>query len=115
MEEKRREIRYPTRLKAVVVNEHSSGKNLYHGIVHDISTSGLSIVYDHNVHFSHLVIVLFSLPVTRRIIEVECRYVYTVHSSKHLNFRSGLTFTNFKRDGRRALMSWLEEQHYYGK
>jgi c-di-GMP-binding flagellar brake protein YcgR len=111
IDDRRGERRFPLRLKlALVYHQHadSATRPTFHGVTHDVSLSGLSMVLDHNVFTQDEVTLLLAIPPEhhggpRKIVEVTARMVYTVFSSEHDAFRIGLRFKAFKRNGKEQL------------
>lgn len=106
--EHRQEKRYPFHWPVAIVFDATEDQQTYHGVTHDLSLHGCSILTDHNVFSEHTVSILLSVPAEnpigrRRVVEVRARMVYTVLSSGHQQFRCGIQFLNFKGGGRATL------------
>jgi c-di-GMP-binding flagellar brake protein YcgR len=114
----RNEARVPLKFKVAIVyhqHEDKATRPTFHGRTHDISTQGLSIVVDQNVFNEADVTVLLAIPpahvgMPQKIIEATARMVYTVFSSEHDAFRIGLTFGQFKRNGREFLNAIIDQR-----
>lgn len=109
--EKRTERRISLKLKVAIIyhlHPDEATRPTFHGLTHDISASGLSVVVDQNIVNHDEVTVLIALPPEHtgglpRIIETTAKIVYTVYSSKHDAFRVGLNIKRFKEDGRQLI------------
>lgn len=116
--EKRRVGRYPLQLRAAVVyhqHEDAATRPTYHGRTADVSKHGLCVLVDHNVFHEGEVTLLLALPpvhpgIPQKIIEVTAKMLYTVLSAEHDNFKIGLVFRKFKRNGRQLLHAALSER-----
>ena len=113
--EHREEKRHPFHWPVAIVFESTEGKDTYHGVTHEISISGCSILTEHNVFSEHPISVLISVPTDhpggrRRVIEVKARMIYTVLSAGHQKFRCGIHFLNYKGTGRATLKRVIEKR-----
>jgi len=111
----RQEKRYPFHWPVAIVFDSTESQDTYHGITHDMSLHGCSILTEHNVFSAHAVSILLSLPsehpgASRRVVEVKARMAYTVLSSGHRKFRCGIQFLNFKGTGRAVLKREIEKR-----
>jgi c-di-GMP-binding flagellar brake protein YcgR len=114
----RGEARVPLKFKVAIVyhqHEDKATRPTFHGRTHDISTQGLSIVVDYNVFNEADVTLLLAIPpahigMPQKIIEATAKMVYTVFSSDHDAFRIGLTFGQFKRNGREFLNAVIAQR-----
>ncbi|MBE0626148.1 MAG: PilZ domain-containing protein [Burkholderiales bacterium] len=85
---------------------------IYHAKTHDICLSGLSMVVDDNVYQEGEVTILLALPpvhswASQKIITATAVMTYAIHSSKLGAFKIGMTFLEFKEDGKRLLQEAL--------
>lgn len=108
-EDQRKHRRYPMRWQVAIVFNETEERPTYHGVTHEISLAGMSLLTDHNIFTEEPVTVLLAVPplyagLHKKVIEIQARMIYTVHSSEHGRFRIGLKFDRFKGDGRQ----WLE-------
>jgi hypothetical protein len=106
--EKRESPRYPMRWKVSIVYDHVEDHPTFHGVTHELSVSGLSLLTDHNIFTDETITVLLAIPpkhqgARNKVIEARARMAYTVHSAGHDQFRIGLEFKQFK-DGARAIL-----------
>jgi hypothetical protein len=113
--ENRKEKRYPFHWKVAIVFDNAEGQDTFHGVTHELSMSGCSILTEHNVFSERPVSILLSLPKDhqkdkKRIVEVRARMIYTVLSSGHQKFRCGIHFVRFKEDGRAMLKKTLSSR-----
>lgn len=113
--DKRREKRYPFHWPVAIVFDATDDRDTYHGVTHELSLTGCSVLTEHNVFSEHPISLLVSLPVEhpgarRRVVEIRCRMVYTVLSSGHQMFRCGIQFVNFKGNGRTLLRRVIERR-----
>lgn len=111
--EHRQDKRYPFHWPVAIVFSATENQDTYHGVTHDLSLHGCSILTEHNVFSEHPVSILLSIPVEnpggrRRIVEVKARMIYTVLSAGHRQFRCGIQFLNFKGKGRATLKRNIE-------
>lgn len=104
MKDLRRHPRYRLRWPATLVvgGAAVSGKLL------DISIAGASVLSDmHLRHVEHLTLQLLPPPIhtgqSQKIITVQSKLVYLVHSSEHMCFRAGFQFVRFEESGRQLL------------
>lgn len=109
MEDQRQHRRFPMRWQVAIIFDEIEKRPTYHGVTHEISLSGMSLLTDHNIFTEDAVTVLLAVPplyagLHKKIIEIYAHMIYTVHSSDHGRFRIGLKFDRFKGDGR----EWLE-------
>lgn len=83
--------------------------HVYHGLVKDISTQGVSLLLDHNLQnakFVKLHIHVPPLEVTspHHVLEVSGKIFSTVYDSSEDAFRSGVVFLQFTRESDRAYL-----------
>ncbi len=109
----RKNKRYPFKWRVAIVFASVENEETYHGVTHDVSASGCSILTEHNIFSEEIVSVLISLPVEhpggrRKLVEVQARMVYTVLSAGHQKFRCGIEFLKFKGNGRKLLTRAFE-------
>lgn len=116
--DKRADPRVPLRLKvAIVYHNHADAatRPTYHGLTHDISLSGLSVIVEYNVFTEDEVTVLLALPPAnvggkQKIVEASAKMVHTSYSSGHDAFRIGMQFTKFKKPGKDLLEEAIERR-----
>ena len=111
--EHRQDKRYPFHWSVAIVFDGTEDRDTYHGVTHDLSSRGCSILMEHNVFSEHPVSVLLAIPIEqpggrRRIVEVKAHMVYTVLSSGHQKFRCGIHFLNFKGKSKAVLKRALD-------
>lgn len=80
----------------------------YHGRTHDICMSGLSMVIDRSIFHEDEVTLLLALPPVpagepQKIITSTAKMTYAIHSSKLKAFKIGMTFLEFKGNGKELL------------
>lgn len=95
---------------AVVYPQRDGGpaRPIYHGSSDDVCMSGLSMVAEDNVFHEGKVTVLLALPpvhswAAQKIITATARMTYVIHSSKLNGFKIGMTFLEFRPDGKELL------------
>lgn len=113
--EHRKHPRYRVRWRVAIVFDNRGENTTFHGRTHDLSISGASVYSDHNIFVEEPVKVLLAIPSyssnqSDRIIEISCRMIYTVLSSSHHQFRTGLHFLHFKDDGKKILETNLAKR-----
>lgn len=113
--EHRQERRHPFHWPVAIVFDATEEQHTFHGVTHELSLSGCSILTDHNIFTDHTVSILLSSPAehpgaSRRVIEIKARMVYTVLSSGHQKFRCGIHFLNFKGNARTTLSRIVERR-----
>lgn len=116
LEDMRGERRVPLHLHtALVYHQHPDVKSrpTFHGISHDLSMSGLSLIVDYNIHTEDDVTVLIALPPRevdgdKKIVEATARMIYTVYTGQYQAWRVSLAFLEFKRDGEARLREAVE-------
>lgn len=116
LEDLRGERRAPLHLRtALVYHQHpdAASRPTFHGISHDVSMSGLSLIVDYNIFTEDEVTVLIALPPkeadgAKKIVEVTARMIYTVYTSQYMAFRVSLGFLEFHRDGQARLLEAVE-------
>lgn len=114
MEEHRKFPRIPVKWRVALVKDHHRGE-IYHGLTHEVSAEGMSILCDHNIYTDDDVTVLLAVPPLHpgkkeKILEIQCAMVYTVLSSFGLGFRIGIKFLHFKRNGAKYLREYMEKR-----
>ncbi|MEW6164696.1 MAG: PilZ domain-containing protein [Pseudomonadota bacterium] len=114
-QDKRQHPRYPLHWQVAVVYDHVEERTTFHGVTHEISVSGLSLLTDHNIFTEDPVTLLLAIPPLhhgqrKKIVEVRANMAYTVHAAGHDKFRIGLHFKRFKDDGRAFLERNLKER-----
>jgi len=93
---------------------------MFHGKTNDIGMSGLSMIVDYNVFQEGEVTVVLAMPpasagAARKVVTATAEMTYAIHSSKLDAFKIGLTFREFRGDGKErleaALRLALKAQH----
>lgn len=112
----RKHHRHPVRWRIALVNKGDGKNDIYHGRTYDVSMSGINVLLEHNVFFTSEVVVLLAIPPTlpgqkETIVEIQCNIMHTVLDSEHKQFRLGMKFVQFKRDGKRILSDILSKRH----
>lgn len=115
--EHRQDKRHPFHWAVAIVFDATEEQQTFHGVTHELSLSGCSILTEHNIFTEHTVSILLSTPIDhpgarRRVIEAKARMVYTVLSSGHQKFRCGIRFLNFKDNGRATLTRIIEKRAF---
>lgn len=87
-----------------------SYRPIYHGMTHDLCMSGLSMVVEDNVFHEGRVTVLLALPpvhgwAAQKVITATAEMTYAIHSSKLNAYKIGMTFVEFKADGKELLQA----------
>lgn len=102
---------------AVVYPQHDSRhyRPIYHAASHDIGMSGLSMVVEDNAFHEGEVTIILALPpvhswAAQKVITLSARMTYAIHSSKLNAYKIGMTFLEFKADGREQLQAALRRQ-----
>lgn len=115
LKEHRQHPRFHVRWQVAIVFEQRGENHTFHGRTHDLSLAGASVYSEHNIFVEEPVRVLLAVPSFAtnkppRIIEITARMIYTVLSSDHQQFRTGLHFLRFKDDGRHVLEEGLSKR-----
>ena len=115
MKQLRQAQRFPFHWAVAIVFDQKEGKRSFHGVTHDISIEGCAILTEHNVFSEYPVSVVLSLPAAnpaghKRVIQAKGRMIYTVLSSGHRKFRSGIHFLEFAGNGQHLLQQALDER-----
>ena len=113
--DRRRGARARLRLRLAIVYPQRDGRAtqpIYHGTTDDLGMSGLSMVTEDNVFYEGEVTVLLALPpvhgwAPQKIVEATAIMTYAIHSSKLHAFKIGMSFLEFKLDGRELLEAAL--------
>lgn len=113
--DQRKEKRFPFHWPVAIVFDATEHQQTYHGITHDLSMSGCSILTDHNVFSDVPVTILLSTPTDRPngrkpLVEVKAQMVYTVLAAGKCQFRCGIHFLNFKGKGRSILQKAIDKR-----
>jgi hypothetical protein len=113
---KRAHFRHPVRWRVAIVNKSGGKHEIFHGRTNDVSLSGISILLERNVVFTSEVVVLLAIPpmhqgLKETIVEIQCALTHTVLDSVHNQFRLGMRFIHFKRDGQKILSDVLSKRH----
>ena len=114
-EERRESARTRLQLRLAVVYPEREGhpvQPVYHAKTHDICMSGFSTVVDDNIYFDGEVEVQLALPpvhswASQKTIAATAVMTYAIHSSKLGAFKIGMTFIEFKADGKELLQAAL--------
>lgn len=104
-------------LRLAVVYPQREGRPyrpIYHGTTHDLGMSGLSLVVEENAFHEGTVTVLLALPpahgwAAQKIITATAEMTYAIHSSKLNAYKIGMTFVEFKADGKELLQAALSQ------
>ena len=118
IEDRREGPRFDLQLRLAVVyhqRDDAYARPVFHGRTHDICMSGLSIIVDHSIFHDGEVTVLLELPpahagAPQKIISSTTQMTYAVHSSKLNAFKIGMTFLEFRSDGRELLEAALRRE-----
>lgn len=91
-----------------------SYRPIYHGTTHDLCMSGLSMVVEDNAFHEGIVTVLLALPpvhawAAQKVITATAEMTYAIHSSKLNAYKMGMTFVEFKADGKELLQAALQQ------
>jgi len=82
--------------------------------LYDISSSGLSLLYDYQLQNGYQCAVAVSLPQYGKVGDAEvkalCKVVYAVFCSSNRKFRVGLQFLKFEAGGEATLKKFIEEK-----
>ena len=114
-QEKREFKRFLVNWKVAVVNAKAGQDHVFHGRARDISLGGLCLMSDHNLNIRNSVRVLIAVPPNSpnhspHVVEVRSKLAYTVLEKGGRQFRIGITFLEFKGDGRLVLEKRLAER-----
>jgi hypothetical protein len=103
----------PLRL-ALVYHQRDAGgaRPTFHGTSHDICMSGLSMIVGQSIFQDGEITVLLALPpahagARQKIIAASAEMSYAVHSSRLQAYKVGITFREFRGDGRELLRAAL--------
>ncbi len=101
--------------KVAIVYDHADEHPTFHGVTHEISLVGASLLTAYNIFTEELVTLLLAIPPKHhgqpnKVLEIRAAMIYTVHSAEHDQFRIGLHFRRFKGDGRKVLETALKER-----
>lgn len=113
--EHRQDKRHPFHWPVAIVFDSHDDRQTFHGITHEVSLSGCSVLTEHNIFSEHPISILLSAPAehpgaSRRVLEIKARMVYTVLASGHRKFRCGVQFLKFKHDARAKLTRVIEHR-----
>ncbi len=113
--DRRKHYRHHVHWRVAIVNKNSGKNEIYHGRTHNVSTSGVSILADHNIFFTTEVVILLAIPpmhqgMKETILEIQCSPTHSVLDSEHGQFRLGMKFSHFKDDGKRILSDILSKR-----
>ncbi len=105
-------------LRLAVVYPQQEGcpyRPVHHGNTHDICMSGLSMVVEDNVYHEGEVTVLLALPpvhgwAAQKVITATAAMTYAIHSSKLNAYKIGMSFIEFKADGKELLQVALQQR-----
>ena len=114
MQELREQPRLPIHVKALL---HVEGEKpmAFEGKTNDLSLSGASILTDHNFFTSQEVLLELFLPPEAagkppNVLKIRGRMVYTIHSSAHYCFRSGIDFKQFLNNAKALLETHIKQR-----
>ncbi len=113
--EKRGEPRHPFHWPVTIVFAHNPAASPCQGATHDISMEGCAVLTEHNFAPGTHVAIQLSLPpnaagAARTTVEIGGHIVYTVFSAGHGQFRSGISFLNFREDGKNILLRAIKQR-----
>jgi len=114
-DDRRESPRLRLRLRLAVVYPQREGRTalpIYHGASHDIGMSGLSMLAEDNIFHEGEVKILLALPpahswASQKIITATVEMTYAIRSSKLNAYKIGMTFREFKEDGKALLQAAL--------
>jgi hypothetical protein len=117
-EDRREGPRVRLQLKLVLIYPQCEGRParpMFHGKTHDIGLSGLSMIVDYNVFQEGEVTVVLALPLvhtgnSRKVATSTAEMTYAIHSSKLDAYKIGLTFREFRGDGKALLEAALRQE-----
>ncbi|HEY3432925.1 MAG TPA: PilZ domain-containing protein [Rhodocyclaceae bacterium] len=114
MDDHRKHPRHPLHLK-VILHLPGADAKILHGETYDVSLDGAAIHTEHNVFTGEEFLVELLLPpeITGKApqsLKIHARMVYTLYSSTHYCFRSGLFFRKFQGNSL-ALLETKLNQH----
>jgi len=94
--------------------EDRPARPMFHGKTQDVGMSGLSMSVDYNVFQEGEVTVVLALPPAsagsaRKVVTATAEMSYAIHSSKLDAFKIGLTFREFRGDGKERLEAALRQ------
>ena len=107
MEEHRKHPRLPLHWK-VTIRQNEAGPILLSGETHEISLEGASILSEHNLLLKGEVLVELLYPPEMagkplKPLKIKSKMVYTIYSSDHYCFRTGVNFRQFLSDAKSIL------------
>lgn len=88
-----------------------------HGFIKDISIKGAAILLERNLHIANTITLHIHIPPLNvgnnpRIVEIQGKFIYSVHDHDELFFRTGIHFVKFKTESDRTyLLSRLTNHH----
>lgn len=108
MTDKRTQPRYLLRWRAALVLDERTASAAIEGKTHDLSVGGATVLTHQQVRDVGSATLLLAPPPLlcgqpQKIIVVQARLVYSVHSDAHMCFRTGLQFLRFEECGQRLL------------
>jgi hypothetical protein len=113
--EHRKHYRHPIHWRIALIHKNNNKNETYHGVTHNLSVSGASILVDHNIFVTTEVLILLAIPPLHvgqkeTILEIESSMAYTVLDAENNRFRIGLHFLHFKGEGKRILSDILSKR-----
>jgi len=116
-EDRREGPRVRLQVRLVLIYPQRDGRParpMFHGKTHDIGLSGLSMIVDYNVFQEGEVTVVLALPLahvgdSRKVVTSTAEMSYAIHSSKLDAYKIGLTFREFRGDGKALLEAALRQ------
>jgi len=113
MDDQRKHPRYPLHLKAIL-HLPGEGAHVLRGQTYDVSLDGAAIHTEHNIFTSEELLVELLLPPETtgkapQSLKIHAQMVYTLYSSTHYCFRSGLYFRKFQGNARSLLETKLNQ------
>jgi len=111
----RKHYRHPIHWRIALIHKKNDKNETFHGVTHNLSVSGASILVDRNIFVKAEVVILLAIPplhVGQRetILEIQSTMAYTVLDSEESRFRIGLHFLHFKGEGKRILHDILSKR-----
>ena len=111
----RTHYRHPIHWRIALIYKNNGKNETLHGVTHNLSVSGASILVDRNLFLSAEVIILLAIPPLHvgqkeTLLEIESSMAYTVLDSEESRFRIGLHFLHFKGEGKRILSDILSKR-----
>jgi len=111
----RKHYRHPIHWRIALIHKNIDKNETYHGVTHNLSVSGASILVDRNIFVTAEVVILLAIPPLHvgqkeTILEIQSSMAYTVLDAEENRFRIGLHFLHFKGEGKRILNDILSKR-----